>query len=160
MLLSRVRVLSRRLCSSSFAAKIRPFESFRKSTSPVFSRPECAGCFQAAFDVTLVMENIGPGPIATDDRTLPTVCHLLGLAGLTGIPLANVLAPLGLWLWKREGNPLLDAHGKEVLNFQISFSIYLALAALTFFIFIGFFVFSLVLLAHIILTVIGSVKAS
>src|SRR5687768_417520 len=107
MLLSRVRVLSRRLCSSSFAAKIRLFEPFRKRTSPVFSRPDCAGCFQPPFGVTLAMDNIGPGHLATDDRTLPTVCHLLGLAGLTGIPLANILAPLGLWLWKREGNPLL-----------------------------------------------------
>jgi len=106
------------------------------------------------------MDNIGSGQGIAEDRTLLTVCHLLGLAGLTGIPLANIIAPLVLWLWKREGNGLLDMHGKEVLNFQISYSVYLALAALTFFLLIGFVVFPIVLVAHIVLTIIGSLKAS
>ena len=106
------------------------------------------------------MDEIGSGKAFADDRTLPTVCHLLGLASLTGIPLANVLAPLGLWLWKREGDPRLDAHGREVVNFQISFAIYLILAAISFFFLIGMVLFPLVLIAHIVLTIMGAVKAS
>lgn len=47
--------------------------------------------------------------------------HLLPLAGaLTTLPFANIIAPLVLWLIKKNESPFLDAHGKEVLNFQIN----------------------------------------
>ena len=69
------------------------------------------------------------------DRTLATVCHLLPLSGLLlpGIPGLNLIAPLLLWLLKREGNPFLDAHGKEVLNLQINLAVLFGLCFLTFF---------------------------
>ena len=94
------------------------------------------------------------------DTSLETVSHLLGLAFLTPIPFANIWAPLVLWLWKRETNPGLDLHGKEVVNFQISMSIYMLLAGLSMFILIGFFLLPAVILTDLVLIVIASVKAS
>jgi len=39
------------------------------------------------------------------------------------IPLANILFPLFLWIHKREDNAVYDAHGRKIINFQISMSI-------------------------------------
>lgn len=94
------------------------------------------------------------------DTTLQTVCHLLGLALYTGIPFGNVLGPLILWLWKREGNPDLDAHGKEVINFQISMAIYLILAGLSMFILIGLVLLPLMVIVHLVLTIMGTLEAN
>lgn len=48
------------------------------------------------------------------------------LSGLAGFLFngANIIAPLGLWLWKRKESRLLESTGKEVLNFQLSFFAY------------------------------------
>ena len=70
-------------------------------------------------------------------------CHLSSLAwlplillGFIGIPLPipflNLLGPLLIWLTKKEQHPLIDAHGKESLNFQISFTIYGIIAFILF----------------------------
>ena len=98
--------------------------------------------------------------VQSEDRTLPVLCHLLALAGFAGIPFANVLAPLFLWLWKREGNPAVDEHGKESLNFQISMTIYTIVAAATLFILIGIVLVPLVLVANLVLVILASLDAS
>lgn len=48
------------------------------------------------------------------------------------IPLLNILGPLVVWLSKKNQHPVIDAHGKESLNFQISCTIYSAIAAIIF----------------------------
>jgi uncharacterized Tic20 family protein len=56
--------------------------------------------------------------------------HLSGFSGiLLGWSLMHVLAPLAIWLIKRADNPEIDTAGKDVLNFQISYSIYAVIAA-------------------------------
>ena len=94
------------------------------------------------------------------DRTYEVLCHLLGLAGLTAIPFANVIAPLCLWLWKREGNPSVDAHGKEAVNFQISMAIYAIIAGFSILLVIGFILLPAVILTQIILTIVAALQAS
>jgi uncharacterized protein len=104
-------------------------------------------------------DQLGEQPVVRD-TSLETLCHLLGLAFLTPVPFGNVLAPLVLWLWKREPNPGVDLHGKEVVNFQISMSIYMLLAGLSMFILIGFVLLPAVIVTDLVLIVIASVKAS
>lgn len=36
------------------------------------------------------------------------------------IPLLNIVAPLLIWSYKRDANPLYDTHGRAVINFQIT----------------------------------------
>lgn len=50
-------------------------------------------------------------------------CHFAGLPVFTAIALANVVAPLVIWLVKKDTMPFVDAHGKESLNFQITIMI-------------------------------------
>lgn len=51
--------------------------------------------------------------------------HLLPLSGLllAKIPFVGIIAPLVLWLIKKDQSPYLDAVGKEVLNFQINLNV-------------------------------------
>jgi len=50
------------------------------------------------------------------------LCHLGGLAGFI-IPFGNIIAPLVIWLIKKDEDKFVDDHGKEALNFQITLMI-------------------------------------
>ena len=58
----------------------------------------------------------------TEDSTPRTaaVIHFSALAGLLGNGIGFLVAPLVLWLLKRDEDPVLDEHGKEAVNFQIT----------------------------------------
>jgi uncharacterized Tic20 family protein len=99
-----------------------------------------------------------PGPAG--DRTMAMLCHLLSFVAFIGVPLGNIVGPLILWLVKKEGDPFVDATGKEVLNFQISATIYGIVCAILFLVFIGVILLPILVIAVIIYTIIGAVKAS
>ena len=94
------------------------------------------------------------------DRSLDVLCHLLGLAGLTAIPFANVFGPLILWLLKRGDSPSVDAHGKESLNFQISMTIWGLLCIPAMFIVIGFVIFAVLVILNVVFVIIAALRAS
>ena len=93
-------------------------------------------------------------------RTWGMVCHISALCVYIGIPIGNILAPLVIWLVKKEESPFIDRQGKEALNFQISFSIYGLIAWILCFILIGFLLFAIIIPLHIIFTIIAAVKAN
>lgn len=93
------------------------------------------------------------------DNSLAVVMQLLGFAGFV-FPFGNIIAPLILWLIKRAESPLLDRAGKEVLNFQISYTIYAAVAGILCFVLIGFLVLPVVFILWVVLMVVAAVKTS
>lgn len=113
------------------------------------------------------MEN-SPDPAASDrppaipptpstDNTLAVVMQLLGFAGFI-FPFGNIVAPLVLWLVKRAESPLLDRTGKEVVNFQISYTIYAAVAGVLCFVLVGFLVLPVIFILWVVFMVIAAVK--
>jgi uncharacterized protein len=68
---------------------------------------------------------------------------LLSLIGIPPLPFSNILAPLVIWLGKKNEHPFIDEQGKESLNFQISFTIYGILLGVI--IFVLLLIFALVL---------------
>ena len=93
-------------------------------------------------------------------QNLAMVCHLLGLLILTGIPLANILGRLVLWLIKKDELPLVNEHGKESVNFQITVTIGLLACIPFFFVIIGFFLGPAILIADVVLVIIAAMKAN
>ena len=73
-----------------------------------------------------------PKPANSDEATLGLVMHLLPLTAIFAVklPFVGIIAPLVLWLVKRDKSPYLDAVGKEVLNFQINIGIAVAIGLL------------------------------
>ena len=78
--------------------------------------------------------------------------HLLALAGF--------VAPLVIWLIKRDESSFIDDQGKESLNFQISILIYLVISLLLLFVIIGFIIVPAVILFDFAMIFVASVKAS
>jgi uncharacterized Tic20 family protein len=99
-------------------------------------------------------------PEPQGDNTMAMLCHLLSLIGFIGVPVGNIIGPLILWLVKKDEDPFVDATGKEVLNFQISATIYGIICGFLFLIFIGIILLPVLVIAVIIYTIIGAVKAN
>ena len=95
-----------------------------------------------------------------DERTWAMLCHFSALLIFVGIPFSNILAPLIIWLIKKEEMPFVEDQGKEVLNFQISMTIYLLISGILCFILIGIpFVIGLVIF-NVIITIIAGIKTN
>lgn len=93
------------------------------------------------------------------DTTWAMLCHLTALCAYV-FPLGNIIAPLIIWLVKRDEFPFVDEQGRESLNFQISMTIYALIAGLLYVILIGFVLLPIVIITDIVLIIIASVKTS
>lgn len=62
-------------------------------------------------------------PPTAEDRQWAMAAHLASLANLV-VPFGAIVGPLVVWLTKRETSSFVDRHGKESLQFQVSFLAY------------------------------------
>ena len=76
------------------------------------------------------------------------------------ILLGNILAPLIIWLIKKEELPFVEDQGKEVLNFQISMIIYLAISIILCFMLIGIPLLIGLIIFDFIITIIATINAN
>jgi hypothetical protein len=97
--------------------------------------------------------------VSKDEQNWAMGCHLSALAGFL-VPFGNVVGPLVIWLIKRAEMPMVDRHGKEALNFQITVLIAFLICIPLAFILIGFVLMFVVGLAALILTIMAAVKVS
>jgi uncharacterized protein len=88
------------------------------------------------------------------------LCHLAGLTTYLGIPFGNIVAPLVIWLFKKDADAVVMTEGRESINFNISFTIYGLLAGLSCYILIGFVLLPAVLVVHIVLVVRAVLRAN
>jgi uncharacterized Tic20 family protein len=72
----------------------------------------------------------------------------------------NIIAPLVLWLIKKDTMPFLNDQGKEVLNFQITVSIVIFACILTIWLFIPILIAIAVAIAALVFMIIGAIKAN
>lgn len=113
--------------------------------------------------VSQVMASVGKEleGVATE-KNLAMFCHLAAIAGWilllpTGLPGGNILGPLILWLLKKDTMPMVNEHGREALNFQITVTglILLCIPLIVTMLFIP-----IIWIAALVLSIIGTVKAS
>ena len=104
-------------------------------------------------------ETSSAGTLSKDDKTWGMLCHLSALSGFI-IPFGNIIAPLIIWLIKKEESEFVDYNGKESLNFQISLTIYSLISAVLTIILIGFVMIVGILILYIVMTIIAGVKAN
>ena len=97
--------------------------------------------------------------VSSDERNWSVIAHLSALSALF-IPLGHVLGPLAVWLIKRADMPMVDRHGKEALNFQITVTLASFLCGLLFFVGIGLVLLFVLLVADAVLVIMAAVKTS
>ena len=95
-----------------------------------------------------------------DERTWAMLCHFSALLIFLGIPFSNIVAPLIIWLIKKEKMPFVEDQGKEVLNFQISLTIYLLCSLILIVIVIGIPILIGLMIFNIIMTIIAAISAN
>ena len=99
----------------------------------------------------------GPDSNSGDSGYL-VLLHLSLLSGFV-IPLAGIIAPIILWQMKKE-DPLIDRHGREIVNWLIFVFIAAVVFGLLVLLFIGIPLLILLGIAAIVCPIIGAVKAT
>jgi len=94
-----------------------------------------------------------------DEKLWATLCHLSALAGFV-FPFGNIIGPLMFWMIRKDQMPLVDVNGKEALNFQISMTIYVIIAAFLVLVLIGIPLLIILALSDLVLIIMASVKTS
>jgi uncharacterized Tic20 family protein len=94
-----------------------------------------------------------------EEQNWAMICHLAALAGFV-VPFGNLLGPLIVWLLKRAEMPLVDVHGKESLNFQITVSIAAVVSWMLVFVLVGFVLLAIVAIGALVLTIMAAIKVS
>jgi uncharacterized Tic20 family protein len=97
--------------------------------------------------------------VSKDEQNWAMACHLAALSGFL-VPFGNIIGPLVIWLIKRAEMPLVDRHGKESLNFQITVAIAFLICIPLVFVIIGIPLMFAVGIGALIMTIIATVKVS
>lgn len=97
--------------------------------------------------------------MSSEDRTWGILTHAAALVGFI-VPFGNVLGPLLVWAIKKEDSQFVDDNGKRALNFQITWTVLLVVAALLVVVGIGLLVVPLLAIAWLILVILAIVRAS
>ena len=97
--------------------------------------------------------------VSKDEQNWAMACHLSALSGFV-IPFGNIIGPLVVLLMKRGEMPLVERHGKESLNFQITVSIAFLVCIPLMFILIGIPLMFVVGIGALIMTIMAGIKVS
>jgi len=94
-----------------------------------------------------------------DERTWAMLCHFSTYIGFI-FPFGNIIVPLIIWLSKREDLPLVEDQGREVLNFQISMTIYFIISGILCIILIGIPIVIGLIIFDFIITIVAAISAN
>ncbi len=92
-------------------------------------------------------------PATQDERTMAMLAHLLGY-------FVTFIAPLVIYLVKKDESPFIREHAKEALNFQISMAIYFIISIILIVVLIG--ILGLIFLGFfsLIVSIVAAIKAN
>ena len=94
-----------------------------------------------------------------DERTWAMLSHFSALSMFI-VPFGNILAPLIIWLIKKEEMAFVEDQAKEVLNFQISMTIYLIGSIILIIVLVGIPILIGLGIFNVIITIIAGIKAN
>ncbi len=69
-----------------------------------------------------------------NENTNAFLIHISSFVGYL-FPLGSIITPLVLWQAQKDKSSFLDEHGKEAVNFNISFVLYISILSVSFFTF-------------------------
>lgn len=102
---------------------------------------------------------INPDSNEQQARQWAMFLHLSQLAGFI-FPLVGLVAPIIIWQTQKAEYPILDEHGKVVVNWIISELIYGAICSVLLFVIIGFPMLMILGILGVVFPIIGGIKAN
>jgi len=100
-----------------------------------------------------------PPEVEKQTRQMAMLLHLSVLAGFI-VPFAGLIVPILIWQMKKDELPLIDVHGKNVVNWIISALIYTVICFALWFVLIGIPLSIALGLVGIIFPIIGAIKGN
>ena len=104
------------------------------------------------------MNDVTPA-VSKEEQNWAMLCHLSALVGFV-IPFGSILGPLVIWLIKRAEMPLVDQHGKEALNFQLTVAILALVSWALMVVLIGFVLLAVVAVGALFFVIRAAIKIS
>jgi uncharacterized protein len=98
--------------------------------------------------------------LSKEEKTWAMAAHLASLAGYIAIPLGNVIAPLVIWLVKKDTMPFVDDQAKESLNFQITMTIGMIISFILSYVCIGIPLLIALWVIGLVFAIIAAIKAN
>lgn len=87
-----------------------------------------------------------------DERLFSMLIYLLSF-------IFPVIAPLVIWILKKDESEFVDYHGREYFNFLLSFTIYGFISAILIFVVIGILLIIVIAITVVVLTIVAAVRA-
>lgn len=100
------------------------------------------------------------GPEGASSRNMAMLAHLIGGLGHLVVPAFGWVAPLVIWMMKKEDDAYVADQGREALNFQITVSIAIVIAAISIFACIGVVLLPAVYIANLVFAIIASMATT
>ena len=101
--------------------------------------------------------SLGSKPLfGLEENTYLMLMHVSQLLGLL-IPLAGFVVPVLMWIINKDTHANVDIHGKNILNFTISYLIYSAVLAVTI---IGIPLLVVLGILYLVFVILAAVKAN
>ena len=93
---------------------------------------------------------------------LSSYCMLMHLSQFAGIiiPFGGIALPIIMWATNKDKSSIIDQHGKNILNWMISFYIYVSISAILILLIVGIFALIALCLVAVIFAIIGAIKAN
>ena len=93
---------------------------------------------------------------------LSSYCMLMHLSQFAGIivPFGGIALPIIMWATNKDKSSIIDQHGKNILNWMISFYIYVSISAILILLIVGIFALIALCLVAVIFAIIGDIKAN
>jgi uncharacterized protein len=101
----------------------------------------------------------GNVPVTQDERTWGMIAHLSAFIGLV-FPLGNIIAPLVIWLVKRDQSTFIAEHAREALNFNITVGLAAVVCWILMLVLIGAVLFVGLAIFWLVMTIIAAIKAN
>lgn len=102
----------------------------------------------------LMGEDFTPAvPPTSDEKTFAILAHILTIV-------SSFIAPLVIYLLKKDESAFVSEHAKESLNFQITMFILFMISFVLMLVLIGFLLIWLLSIVNLVLVIIATIKAN
>ncbi len=98
-------------------------------------------------------------PTTRDERQWAMLCHVSAMLMYVTV-IGGIVAPLIIWLLKKDEMPFVADQGRETINFQITILLALIAAVILMFVVVGFLLFWALLAFHFVVTIVAAVRVT